>query len=82
MTTLEELRVQFKLAFLDYTRWLLGYALPNLTPEKVAKNLEAELSGTGTINEGIFRRSITRLEWLISHATEYLAEYEAGQLVL
>jgi thiamine kinase-like enzyme len=78
--SLEELLVQFKLSLLDYARWVFSYATPNLTPEKVAKAAAAESRGEGTINAGIYRRSVKRLEWLVQLTANYLDEFDAGKL--
>ena len=69
----ELLLKQFKVAFLDYARFTLSDSTHKLTPEVVAHNAK----------EGRcipHKRSVERLRWLLATTSEWLREWEAGEL--
>lgn len=70
--SLDEFLLDFKLATLDYARWVFAYRLAGDSPEKFrkrAKNVD--------VNLGIFRRHVPRIIWLLRLVEDFLPDVEA-----
>lgn len=67
----EQVEREFKLAGLDFMRWITGARWAGFTPAKMAAANE-----TVDINRGMWIRSMARLVWLWKRAAEFLDESE------
>ena len=65
----EQLLLQFKLASIDWFRWLGCARLKGFTPESMRK-----LAGSGDLNRGQYCKSTGRLVWLWQRAAEFMDE--------
>lgn len=70
--TFDEFLFDFKVATLDYARWVFAYRLVGDTPEKFRKRAE-----NVDVNLGFFRRHLPRIIWLLQLVEEFLPEVEA-----
>lgn len=70
-TTYEVLSYHFKLATIDYVRWIMACRLPGDTPAKFSKRRE-EMDP----NLGSYRRSEAMMIWLLSRVQAFLPEVE------
>lgn len=71
----EEFLRDFKVATLDYTRWMFSVRLVGDTPEKFNK-----LANNVDVNLGYFRRHHPRVMWLLRLVEEFLPDAENGVL--
>jgi len=68
---------EFKIASLDFHRWLSSSRLPTLTPSKLKASKE-----NVDVNHGIWRRNLGRIEWLWKVVDGVLEEVEDKTLVI
>eukprot|EP00752_Nemacystus_decipiens_P017867 g16019.t1 len=67
---MEQLEDDYRVAFLDYMRCVVGTLWKGLTPEKMEKN---RTSGPGL---SLINRSIQHMQWMIERATRLLDELD------
>ena len=65
----EQLLCEFKLAMLDWFRWVSCAVLPGVTPASMQT-----LASSGDINRGQYSKDAGRMAWAWQHAEEFLDE--------
>jgi len=62
---------EFKIAAIDFMRWLVSARLDGFTPEKLKK---AQEQSPPDVNRGIWSRSVPRLRWSWELTEKFLDE--------